>query len=476
MSTRPLVRLAASIALMAGVLVSILVTLGQIQLARAARTSIAIEYTVGGACGATIQACIDNPIVVNGDRILIPAGTYTESLTLNKAVSLIGADADTTIVHAVSGQRVMAVTGSVITASTIITGLTFTGGNLTGGLGCPIYCGGGLRIIGGAEPTLQNLVVANNHTDYIGGGIYADSKLTLMSTVVVSNTANNSGGGLAGDDAMTLIDTVFMSNSSPSGGGAVVFTATVEGSRFENNYGGGLGVYDYASIDDSQFISNTTLYNGGGLWAGGTLMLTNSVFLSNAAGAGGGLNHHPDPTFVGPRPARIVNTVFANNHASNGAALFLASLGQVTVLHTTIADKDLNGGTAIVIQGGAIGITDTIIVSHTIGITRTSDASSVYADYNLFFGNNVNAGGGISSGSHDVSGDPRFINVAIDDYHLGPGSAAIDKGMYVGVNTDLDGNSRLPDYGGLRVDIGAYEAEYQGVIYHTYLPVTLKNQ
>jgi len=443
-------------------------------LMRVQARSQSTDYTVGGPCGATIQACINNPIVQAGDRVLIPAGIYTESLTLNKAVSLIGADADTTIVQAISDQRVMTVTGSAITATTVISGLAFTGGNLTGGFGCPLYCGGGLRITEGAQPLLQNLMIANNHTAYIGGGMYADGKIALVNVTFMNNTATVNSGGLAGDDAVTLVDTVFMGNAAPSGGGATIYTATVKGSRFENNSGGGLGVYDYAAIADSRFISNTTLYDGGGLWAGGTLTLTNSVFLSNTAGTGGGLKHSPDPQFVGPRPAHIVNTIFADNHASNGAGLFLASLGQTTILHTTIADKGLNGGTAIVIRGGVVGITDTIIASHTMGISLTT--GTVYENYNLFFGNSNNFSDTISGGVNDVSGNPHFTNPTANDYHLSPGSAAIDKGTYVGVKTDLDGNSRLPDYGGLRVDIGAYEAEYQGVIYHTYLPVTLKNQ
>ena len=78
--------------------------------------------------------------------------------------------------------------------------------------------------------------------------------------------------------------------------------------------------------------------------------------------------------------------------------------------------------------------------------------------------------------TNNVEGNPKFADALQHDYHLISGSAAIDAGVFAGVTTDLDGHSRLPDYGGLRVDIGAYEAEYQGVVYHAYLPITFKNQ
>ncbi len=67
------------------------------------RAENATVHTVGGACGATIQACIDAAIA--GDRVVVPAGTYTESLLLNKAVSLTGVNSATTIIHHLQPER-----------------------------------------------------------------------------------------------------------------------------------------------------------------------------------------------------------------------------------------------------------------------------------------------------------------------------------------------------------------------------------
>jgi predicted outer membrane repeat protein len=117
--------------------------------------------------GESIQAAID--AANNGDTIFITAGRYTESLTLSKPVSLMGADRDTTILRAVEGQPVLTVTGATISNSVVISGLTFTGGN------------------------------ADN-----GGGIYSDAPLTVMNSRFISNTAQQSGGGIFASDAVTL--------------------------------------------------------------------------------------------------------------------------------------------------------------------------------------------------------------------------------------------------------------------------------
>jgi pectin methylesterase-like acyl-CoA thioesterase len=77
-------------------------------------------------CSGSIQACID--AANDGDTILIAAGRYTESLTLSKPVSLTGENRDTTIIHAIAGQRVLTVTGATISTTVVISGLTFTGG------------------------------------------------------------------------------------------------------------------------------------------------------------------------------------------------------------------------------------------------------------------------------------------------------------------------------------------------------------
>ena len=111
-------------------------------------------------CQPTIQNAIDtaNP----GDTVVVPAGVYTESLTLSKVVSLTGALSSTTIIRALSGERVITVTGAAISNTVVISGVTFAGGNVTGGSACPANCGGGILLTSNAQPLIQNVVITNN--------------------------------------------------------------------------------------------------------------------------------------------------------------------------------------------------------------------------------------------------------------------------------------------------------------------------
>src|SRR5512135_195078 len=72
---------------LAGVLV-LLLNLALAPVTAARPTAAGNTWTVGGACGTTIQACINT--AANGDTVLVPFGTYVEFVRINHPVSLIG--------------------------------------------------------------------------------------------------------------------------------------------------------------------------------------------------------------------------------------------------------------------------------------------------------------------------------------------------------------------------------------------------
>ena len=97
--------------------------------------------------------------------------------------------------------------------------------------------------------------------------------------------------------------------------------------------------------------------------------------------------------------------------------------------------------------------------------TNTTPFDAVWRN-NLVFANTVNfSGTSDSTGANgNVSADPRFVNAASGNFHLGRGSAAIDAGTSVGLSlppTDFDGAERNQDGDGdgvAKIDIGAFEA------------------
>jgi hypothetical protein len=111
-----------------------------------------------------------------------------------------------------------------------------------------------------------------------------------------------------------------------------------------------------------------------------------------------------------------------------------------------------------------VWLTNTILASHTTGITV---AAGITATMNgmLWYSNTANWGGaGTLTHTGDYTGNPAFVDPDRGDYHIGPDSAALGRGVAAGVTTDKDGWPRDVAH----PDLGAYE--FVG----TYLPVILK--
>jgi predicted outer membrane repeat protein len=309
-----------------------------------------------------------------------------------------------------------------------------------------VYLGGGAYAYGAATAN-GGLFAGNQCTDAFcyGGGLYVFSTASLTGTQLLSNSAAYIGGGLFATN-MVLTNTGFYGNSAASnGGGAASFdTASLQGGVFANNrctaascQGGGLYVSSVLTATDTQFVSNASALDGGAIY-----------LFSNT-----------------PANSRVVNVLLARNQAGNtGAGIYLIGYdasSSLDVLHTTIVSPTLGAGAAIFVFSGTVNITNTVAASYATGIERVN--GTVNEDYNLFFNVPVTTTGGVVSGGNSQSGDPVFANPALDDYHLGAGSAAMDAGANAGVTTDFEGDAR-PLGGGF--DIG-----YDEAFFRIYLPL-----
>jgi hypothetical protein len=148
------------------------------------------------------------------------------------------------------------------------------------------------------------------------------------------------------------------------------------------------------------------------------------------------------------------------------------------LLHTTIARNRGGDGSGVYVEAweelpSNVALTNTILISHSVGISVTS-GSTVTINGILWYNTLITISKSVTAVvtvNNQFTGDPAFVDPAAEDYHIGPGSAAIDRGVDAGVTTDIDGDAR-PAPPGTRPDLGADEVSQRRV----YLPLVLCNQ
>jgi hypothetical protein len=271
--------------------------------------------------------------------------------------------------------------------------------------------------------------------DYPYGVVMASNQV-LSNVATTHNTRAGAGGGIA------IV-----------GSGAA---ATVQSNRIEGNWtsGGGTGVgagiyhwYGSSHIVDNQVIGN---YGTQAVYLGGydearfeSNLIANNHTSVGIAVVNGGLS--------GPA---LVNNIVARS--GDKTLLFTSPSAApltATLIHNTFVGSGTGYGVSVESGYVALALTNTIVASHTWGITNTVPASStVAADHTLFWATDQY---GIV-GTNPVYGDPAFIDLG-GGYHLGPGSAAVDAGVATAETTDIDGDSRPI---GLLPDIGADEGRW----------------
>jgi len=287
--------------------------------------------------------------------------------------------------------------------------------------------GGGLYLYY-TDPVLSGNAINANIATHSGGGVYMDSSdATLSSNIITTNTAGTDGGGLY----LGLSDATLSGN-------------TVAANAVYSN-GGGLYLYWSAAMLSGNIVSgNSAVHNGGGLYlyCYSDTTLTNTVVADNLASTqGSGLYIH------GSSP-RLLHSTIARNSGGDGSGV-----------HVT---RDCCG------YSSTIALTNTILVSHTVGITVAA-GNTATLEATLWgsgaWANSTNWGGSgrILTGTGNIRDDPAFVNPDGGDYHIGSDSAAIDAGVHAGVTNDIDRDPRLN-----LPDIGADE-----FILRTYLPLVM---
>jgi hypothetical protein len=392
-----------------------------------------------------------------------------------------------------------------------------------------VYLTGPATIILEGLTIANGKIISTTATSWNGAGLYAQNvDLTLRQTNVYSNAvdvfdADNSwgyGGGMYVEGGTLQVEaSTFMGNSTWTrkqnyGGGLAIsgtFTATVTGTTFLNNdawQAGGLHFLGKGLTDDSLLLrDNIFVGNGKGKSRGRAFSgytgaikveyaraeIENNLFHdSRASNSRGAVSvYYSDLSFTrnlitdnncsetsglhlrGVSPFTVTNNIIANNqgdptHNGNTTSAIHVEEGNGIFAHNTIAYNKSEGGQPYGIKvrsGAVVTLTNTLLLSHTVGITVANDGS--VALYNtLFYAHDLNntEGKGTIINTHPITGQDPLLTT---DYHLWPNSPAINAGVNAGVILDIDGDVRPHDGG---YDIGA--DEFTGVV--VYLPLVVR--
>jgi uncharacterized repeat protein (TIGR01451 family) len=435
-----------------------------------------------GCTYSSIQAAVD--AASDGDVIKVATGTYTgvsaragvtQVVYISKSVTIQGGyttafteppnpEANPTTLDAQEQGRVLYITGNI---SPTVEGLRITGGHV-GASGGGIYSKD-------ANLALVNTIITNNISsgtnwpDGLGGGVSIwGGSVTLNGGQIISNSASYKGGGVSiWGGSVTLNGGQIMHNTAKGptgwdgGGGMFVLgSATLNGVQVISNAatinGGGLYVYlSDVMLSGVQIIGNSATWAGGGAfiwWAGSAMSLNGGEISNNSAHIGGGVDSGGALT--------LTNSVVSDNQADGLGCGLCLSGDSSRLLHTTIVRNFGGDGSGVHVTGSAaVAMTNTILVSHTVGITVAAGNTATLTATLWGTGTWANladwgGAGTIITGTINIWDQLDFVDPDRGDYHIGPGSAAIDAGVPAGVIVDIDGESRLA---GTAPDIGADE-------------------
>jgi hypothetical protein len=475
---------------------------------------------IGNDCASTSEPCksIQHAIQVAevGDDIHVAGGTYSDT-TFDDELTF-GVTATVLITKQISSflggyspdfstrdfdiyETILTAAGSpgAYVAVLVDTNVLFGGFTITGGSGAYspdriYYPGAAIRVFGGS-PTIHENKIINNHGYRRGGGIYIGWGATpsILGNTIVSNSVTNlrgevssNGGGIYVVSGPTLISgNLILSNSAGREGGGIYVgwnvPVTITENIIANNrvldpeFGQGAGV---RTTGDSQvvIISNNDIHgnslNGGsegsGLYIASPAIIDGNTIQDNRAPKG----HFAVCVMNVTVPITMTNNLITDNIGSGIRAINNQDL---YLVNNTVARNTYYGVQVMFPPTTSPAETFFHFINN---IVAYNGECGVYIEnmgqhrmeYNNVYGQKYGYCGFPSIQANNISQDPSFTRVADEDYHLQPGSPAIDQAdASVAPLYDLDGTFRRNQN---NVDLGAYEYIYQ----HVFIPMIINSQ
>jgi parallel beta-helix repeat protein len=308
----------------------------------------------------TIQGAIDAPETLDGHTIFVEEGAYYENVYLNKTVTLIGENRETTIINASRVGNALYVIANNVTVSNF----TITGSELGFQRTYGIY-------VNSSNNAFFNNIIAENNW---GIGFDEAHNNTVSSNLIIDNLV---GHTIEHSDNNTFKRNVLRNN------GIGFYSTYSDCNVFDENIA---ETEDEAILvtyaHSCTFRQNTLIDNTIGFWieqTHGCLFVENSVVNSR----------------VGIRTySSHDNVIISNNITGNDEGLFFHDTSRTTILHNSISKN--NKGIAI--YGGSsidvwLEIKYNSIINNTIGLWNSEYLQSKCAQVsqNNFINNTVQA-------------------------------------------------------------------------------------
>src|SRR5215203_2067493 len=263
---------------------------------------------------------------VTGEIVLNASGALP---SLQGVITIDGPGANLlTVRRDLSAIRFRIFTVSAGTTASI-SGLTITGGRLTGAFGSGI-------LNDNATLTLSDCTITGNATTWGGGGIFSTGSLTVNNCIISDNSGTLFGGGITGGSTININNTTVSGNTAQNGGGV-------------NSDG---GVMTLTGVT----LSGNSAQNGGGAYSNdSTMIINNSTVSGNSVSSiGGGARNNFNATLI------IRNSTITGNTATVGAGgVASSSLGTLNV-HSSIVANNVGSpnllGTIVTGDHNLIGI------------------------------------------------------------------------------------------------------------------------
>lgn len=267
------------------------------------------------------------------DSVVVAPGTYYETLTIDKSLTINGSGADQSIVDSRAIGRTLLISNTTVHLS----GLTLANGYVASDVKNPYYSdiGGGIYLNGGSLG-LTDVVITGSVARY-GGGLWVNGQATLVRVAVLNNVAFwGVGGGIDNEGQLSIDQSTIGGNLAaqgpitapvPSGGG--IFsegTLTVTNSTISGNHsdfrGGAIANLGREFLAQMTVRDNSAL-SGGGLYDEGCSSLVNVTFSGNVAqgNAGGAIYVNQSVPPCDPTRFGATNLTIANNSAANGGGI-----------------------------------------------------------------------------------------------------------------------------------------------------------